>query len=267
MVPFALGSQTLGSVIRPASFCGVTGFKPSYGLLSLEGVLPLSRSLDHAGFFTRTAEEMAFLWEALRGERAEPRLERLTALKWPLEGKLEPAMEQGFEECLERLRAGGIALDWAAEPKSFEELPRAVLTVEAYEAARLHRERYAEHGEALGRKLAELFEAGLALSESEYVAAKNALATARQEYEAWSKEHPVTATPAALGAAPAGLESTGDPRANAPWTALGAPALTVPFGRDGEGLPLGLQLTAPAGRDGSVLGAGLVCERVLGRLR
>lgn len=266
MVPFALGSQTMGSVLRPASFCGVVGFKPSFGRLSLNGVLPFAPSLDHAGLFTRTVEDMAFLWRALPWRSARPGGEspRLAAPPWPPGGEVELVMAEAFEACLSKLEESGIAVERVALPDSFAAAPEATLTVLAFEAAQVHRERHSEHGNRIGAKLTELVERGLKVDEPTYRTAATAIHKAGEDFEAWCTQHPVTATPAALGPAPEGLESTGDPRGNAPWTSLGVPALALPFGETADGLPLGLQLSAARGEEGAVLRAGLDCERILG---
>ncbi len=268
MVPFALGSQTLGSVLRPASFCGVVGFKPTYGRLPTAGMLPFAPTLDHAGLFTRTAAEMALLWAAITG-RSEDRppkgapAARLAVPPWPIEGRLEPEMSEAFDACLERLRSAGLPIDEVPLPESFARLPAATDTIVRFEGARTHRERFLEFGACMGPKLAALVEAGLGLHQGTYQAAIQAVGRAKAEFAERTVQHAVWITPAALGPAPPGLESTGDPRANAPFTALGVPALCLPFGRTDKGLPLGLQLATAAGDDALLLAAGAALEPAL----
>ena len=265
MVPCALGSQTMGSVLRPASFCGVCGLKPTFGGLPTEGVMPFSPTLDHPGLFTRTVSDMVFLWQSLKGVSAasEPPT-RLGVPRWPIEASLEPEMERGFGQCLEKLREGGYSVRPISLPESFAKLPKTIQVVMRFEAARIHGEDLRTHGSEVGAKLAELLEDGLTIEESEYNSARGDLDQARAEFAALSQECPIWATPSAMGPAPQGLESTGDPRCNAPFTALGVPSVSLPFGKASNGLPLGLQLSAPAGGENLLLAAAQGCEDALG---
>jgi Asp-tRNA(Asn)/Glu-tRNA(Gln) amidotransferase A subunit family amidase len=265
MVPFALGSQTQGSVLRPASFCGIVGLKPTFGRLPRGGILPFAPSLDHPGFFTRTVEEMSFLWSALAGSSGETAAPvRLAFIPWPPDGGLEREMETALRLCCERLRSNGVFVELVDLPKSFAALPDATRTVMKFEAGRLHGDLFRKHGVAMGAKLARLLEEGLAIEERDCQAALQRIEVARADFARVSEEHPIWLTPAAPGPAPGGLASTGDPRCNLPFTAIGVPALALPFGRSEKGLPLGLQLAAPAGREDLLLAAGQACERVLG---
>jgi Asp-tRNA(Asn)/Glu-tRNA(Gln) amidotransferase A subunit family amidase len=168
--------------------------------------------------------------------------------------------------CRERLRARGAKVTEVVPPQSFIVLSQATRTVMKYEGARFHAERFREHGEKIGAALAALVKEGLSIAEEDYRRALRVLESCRREMAVLSSEHPVWLTPAALGPAPEGLASTGDPRCNLPFTALGVPALTLPFARSEKGLPLGLQLTAPAGREDLLLAAALACESVFGSL-
>ncbi len=201
MMPFALGTQTGGSVLRPASYCGVAGFKASYGLLPLEGVLPLAPSLDTLGFFTHTASDM------------------------------------------------------------LAQLADAGTTIMAYEAARVHRERFKEFGDRLG-PIADLTREGLAMPVDRYDAARRYAAECRKKVAELFKATPVILTPAAPGPAPRGLASTGDARLNRPWTTLGPPAINMPMPVGSE-LPLGLQLAAAHGEDARLLRAAVRVEELL----
>jgi Asp-tRNA(Asn)/Glu-tRNA(Gln) amidotransferase A subunit family amidase len=259
MVPFAIGTQTLGSVIRPASFCGVTGFKPSYGVLPVNGVLPCAPSLDTLGLFTHTAADMQALWDALQGAG------RPSAAAFSL-GVIEPLpdvdaeMASAFARTVERLRAGGATVRPIDLRDRLAAVAHAARVVLATEASREHGDRYKEHGDKL-EDLADLVREGLAIPPAQYDQARRTIAEARAAIEQMLTETPVVLTPAALGPAPRGFSSTGDPAMNAPWTAMGAPAITIPM--PGKGLPLGLQMTAPHGQDGLLLRTAVHVEQML----
>jgi Asp-tRNA(Asn)/Glu-tRNA(Gln) amidotransferase A subunit family amidase len=260
MVPFALGTQTRGSVLRPASFCGVVGFKPTYGLLPMEGVLEVSKSLDTVGLFTETASGMQDLWQRMgypAGARERVRLGVPVKVD-----EVAPEMGAAFRKVVPRLREGGFAIEAVELPAVFWELVQATVRIQTYEGARVHEARYREQGDRLGR-LAELVRDGLKMSQQEYVVAKETVARAKQEMGPVFARAPVILTPAATGPAPRGLASTGDPRMNAPWTALGTPTVAIPM--PVEGLPLGLQLTAEYGHDARLLAAAVAVETALRR--
>jgi Asp-tRNA(Asn)/Glu-tRNA(Gln) amidotransferase A subunit family amidase len=257
MVPFTLGTQTLGSVLRPASFCGVVGFKPSVGLLPLEGVLPFAPSLDTAGLFTQTADDMQLLWTRMghAGGSAKRSLS-IPSLMPPV----EPAMEVAFRRTMERLDPH-FSFNVIEMPQRFAELASAVKRISTYEGARTHESRWREHGDAIGRMLAQLVEGGLRIPADEYRMALTTVAEIKREMTSLFRQYPVLITPAAPGTAPAGLESTGDPIMNLPWTALGVPAISVPM--PALGLPLGLQLVSESGTDAALLALAVEIEALL----
>ena len=223
MTPFAIGTQTLGSVLRPASYCGVCGFKPTYGLLPFEGALPFAPSLDTAGFFATSAREMQWLWQRVVGQSASLPLHRRVAT-W----ELPPA-----------------------------DLVSAAYTVNRYEGSRTHEVRYREFGERLGVRLAELIRQGLDTPESDYRAALGVIARYREHI---FDEVDFILSPSATGPAPAGFDGTGDPSMNAPWTAIGAPAISIPrrvFP------PLGLQIAAAPGKDSELLAFAVEVEATM----
>jgi Asp-tRNA(Asn)/Glu-tRNA(Gln) amidotransferase A subunit family amidase len=266
MVPFTIGEQTRGSILRPASFCGVTGFKPTFDLLPMEGVLPFSRSLDTLGFFTHTPTDMCALWEALGHSLGD---ERELQLGVPALGApeplpdVDPAMAKVFGSALERLRVAGLAIRPLDIAATLDELADANLTVMIYEGARFHQRRYEQYGGRLGDHLAKLVREGLEMSVRRYDEARRSIEQGRRQFAKLFETTPVIVTPAAVGPAPAGLESTGDPRMNASWTGLGTPAISIPM-PVGDALPLGLQLTADGGQDGKLLRAAARLENLLG---
>ncbi len=232
MVPFTLGTQTLGSILRPASYCQVCGFKPTFGKLPMEGVLPFAPSLDTLGLFTETAEDMACLWTRSWGRASSASMPRFAAL----------------QDFFERSRA------WK---ERWDQLGSAARLVNDYEGARTHRGRWEQHGNAIGTRLAELVRRGLAIAGDDYAAAREHIDAMRAEMLRVFDDNPVILSAAATGPPPAGLASTGDPSANAAWTALGVPAICVPAG------PVGLQLTAAWNRDDDLVAWAAAYERTV----
>lgn len=267
MVPLAIGSQTQGSVLRPASFCGVVGFKPTFGALALDGVMPFAPTLDHAGLFTSTVDDMRLVWWALGHKPSDVLAPKITAIDWPPpsspHAEIDPVMPHAVEAALGELAQVGIEIERSPRPEFFDRLPSALRTVMYYEGAREHGEMFRRHGAAVGEKLAALLTEGLSIKQDSYQLALSVLDESREAFEVWVRDHPIIATPAAMGPAPRGLESTGDPRCNAPFTALGAPAVSIPMGRSADGLPLGLQLVAGLGRDSDLLAVARDVERVV----
>jgi Asp-tRNA(Asn)/Glu-tRNA(Gln) amidotransferase A subunit family amidase len=261
MVPFTVGEQTRGSMIRPASYCGVTGFKPTFDLLPMEGVLPFAKSLDTLGLYTHTPADMIALWKAL-GHSAGRAEQFVFGAPDPVP-ECEPEMADAFRRALSMLRDAGIrirAIDIAPTLTALEE---ANLVETLYEGARFHEARLKEFGDRLDESIAEVVRDGLKISADRYDETKRYLADSRIRFAEMFKSTPVVLTPAATGPAPLGLSTTGDPRMNAPWTALGTPAISVPM-PVGDRLPLGLQLTADLGQDGRVLQAALLVHNAFG---
>jgi Asp-tRNA(Asn)/Glu-tRNA(Gln) amidotransferase A subunit family amidase len=260
MVPFALGTQTRGSVLRPASYCGVTGFKASYGLLSLDGVLPFSQSLDTLGFFTHSPADMLALWEAI-GQPVGRDEEISFGAPAPLP-PVEPAMATAFADVIARLRAAGIAVRPLDLAPLLQRLDEASDTVMYYEGARFHEQRYNEYGDRMAH-MAELVRQGLAIPQSRFDEARGVIEAGRETIAEIYRTTPVILVPAATGPAPRGLAQTGDASMNAPWTALGTPAIAIPMVVT-NGLPLGLQLTAAPGEDARVIRAAIRISKLLG---
>jgi Asp-tRNA(Asn)/Glu-tRNA(Gln) amidotransferase A subunit family amidase len=260
MVPFALGTQTMGSVLRPASYCGVTGFKASYGVLSMEGVLPFSASLDTLGFFTHTPADMLVLWEAM-GRSGGVAEDFDLAAPDPMPS-VEPPMAAAFQNAVAALRRGGVSIRSIDIAGMLAELHQAALDVQFYEAARFHEQRLREHGDRL-EHLGELVRQGLAMPVERYDEGKRRIAAWKTRVAEMFMATPVILVPAATGPAPEGLALTGDARMNSPWTALGTPAITIPMPVGGA-LPLGLQLTAGHSQDARVIRTAVRVHRILG---
>ena len=268
MVPLALGTQTQGSVLRPASFCGIAGFKPTYGLVSMDGVLPFATSLDTLGFITATAADMLALWNALGFVgRVPSRFSVASATDPPPLGipdplpDVEPPMATAFQDAVSRLRAAGMTIQPVDLGDMLTRLNQASRIVMAYEAARFHEQRYKEYGSRLA-DMANLVQEGLQVESERYDEARAYIGDCQGRVSKVYEVTPVMLVPAATGPAPFSLASTGDPRMNAPWTALGTPAISIPM-EGFNGLPLGLQLTADRGDDARVLHTAVRVEAAL----
>src|SRR5438093_6651286 len=214
MVPFALGTQTRGSVLRPASYCGVTGFKASYGLLPMEGVLPLGKSLDTLGFFTHTPADMLALWESV-GQSTGRTEDFALGAPDPIP-EVEPEMAAGFRNALSRLKAAGVSIRSIDIAGMLVKLDEAATTLMFYEGARFHEQRYNQYSSRLD-DLADLVRDGLKISETKYDDARRYIAECKARVAELYKATPVILVPAATGPAPLGLASTGDARMNSPW--------------------------------------------------
>jgi Asp-tRNA(Asn)/Glu-tRNA(Gln) amidotransferase A subunit family amidase len=261
MIPVALGTQTSGSVLRPASYCGVTGFKATYGLLSLDGILPYARSFDTLGFFTHTPADMLLLWQAL-GHPTGSEEDFAIGVPNPIP-EIEPEMRIAFQNAVSTLRESGVSLRPIDISAMLTGLFDAHYTVSVYEAAQFHRKRFIEYGDRLGQ-MAVLVREGLQISEASYDEAARFISRSRAEVTEIYKRTPVILAPAATGPAPLSLAYTGDTQMNAPWTALGTPAISIPM-PVGDELPLGLQLTASLGEDARVLRTAARLHQILNR--
>jgi amidase len=246
MVPAALGTQTAASVIRPASFCGVIGWKPSYGAVSMTGVRPIAPSLDTLGLFVRELEDVPLLMSALGAPlippEGKPRLAFCRTPQWPL-----CQMPQLIEDAARSLGATEIDLP-------LDGLFDAQIAIMGAEAAQSMREDRA----LVSPRLRELLEAGARVTPEELRAARERADAGRREIEAVFSRFDALLTPAAVGEAP-GLDTTGDPAFSRIWTLLGNPAVSLPLAR--VGLPIGLQLIGPRGQDERLLAAATFVAR------
>ncbi len=255
MARFALGTQTAGSIIRPASYCGVVGFKPTFGVLPRDGVLPFAPSLDTMGFFTRNVADLAAIWSALRGEQAEE--PELLLRVPPRISAVEDEMQTAFESALARLRQAGFRIEPLELPVEWQAMVDAVRDIQAYEGARVLRSWWDMYGPQLGLKLADLIRYGLSMREARYEAALETLKNAAAGLEGAG----FIVTPAAPGPAPRGLSSTGAPTLNSPWTGTGRPAISIPM--PSPGLPLGLQIAGERGGDAALIALAARAESAL----
>ena len=241
MVPFALGTQTAASVIRPASFCGVIGWKPAYGAVSLEGVHPLAPSLDTLGFFVRELDDVPPVLRALTGIELAPsplRSPVFALCRTEAWDRADPSTRSAVEAVAARLAKNGAEIRELELSPALVDAQMAIMGAEAAVSLR----RYAEAD--LSQKLREFLETGRAVSPERLRAAHELAARERIELQRHLAQVDAILTPAASGEAPHGLSATGDPLFSRIWTLLGAPCCSLPVLQGPSGLPLGLQLIA-----------------------
>jgi Asp-tRNA(Asn)/Glu-tRNA(Gln) amidotransferase A subunit family amidase len=269
-VPLALGTQTNGSVIRPAAFCGVVGFKPTSGLLPYGGTLQFSETLDQVGTFTRTVACAALAAASLAEAESldadlpdlgrAPRLGALTQFPW---NRAEPEMARHFETTLDRLRAVGAVVETVALAEPFAEARAVHRAIMLHEAARLLKPHLDASRHLLSAALIEGLMEGQGVPLDAYRAAHAKRAALIERSRDLFEDFDAIVSPPAPGAAPARLDTTGDPSFCTLWTLLGAPAITLPSGLSPAGVPFGLQLARDAGGDAHLLRVAQWCERVL----
>jgi amidase len=258
MVPLAIGTQTGGSVIRPASFCGVVGFKPSFGMISREGVKPVAESLDTVGTFARSVEDTALLLAALTGRGAyatvnPARPARVALCRDSQWDEAQAPAVAALENTMKLLSAHGVQMSERRMPQWFDALFAAHHAIEYFELARNLQDEYRRHCDQLTEPLRMRVEKGLAMDPEAY---EDALASRRAAQDALAdffRDVDLLLVPAAPGEAPAGLGSTGKSVFNRVWTALGVPCITLPGHRGPQGLPVGVQFIAPARQDARLL--------------
>lgn len=267
LVPAALGSQTAGSVIRPASFCGVVGMKPTFGAVSMEGVSPFAPSLDTFGLFVNDVEALPLLLRAAGhpvgapGLRGPPRLALCRTEQWPL---AEPSTRVLVEAAAGALAAAGATVEERDLGPEFTGLADAQRTIMAAEGARTLREIRERHRPALSKVLLDFLAEGDAVAPEREEAARALAARCRAALPETFSRFDALLTASAVGEAPVGLESTGDPAFNRIWTLLGLPCVTLPAARGPAGMPVGIQLVGPAGGDANLVAAAAWAMAALG---
>ena len=265
MVPGAIGSQTVGSILRPAAFCGVVGLKGPHGLVPVDGVVPLAWSLDHVGPFARSVGDAALMLSVLADQVVEPatvQAPRL-AIGRQLFDRAGPELRRHLDAVVERLTAAGARVSELTLPPAFAEIHAAGQVILEVEAATYHAPTFARYASDYGPGMAEMIRRGLARSATEYVTANRARLAFREVMIPLLEAHDALLSPAAPGTAPAGLGWTGDASLCAPWSSAGVPSLSLPTGVDAAGLPLALQLVQAPGGLARLLGVAAWCEGVV----
>ncbi len=246
MCPVALGSQTGGSVIRPASFCGVVGYKPTYDLVSRNGVFPLAWSLDHIGWFTRTVEDSKIMLEALKTkEKIQNELsEGLTigVLRGYFEDESVDQVWEGFQSDINELSNYGYELSDVSLPPTFKLVHDAHRIVMSSETAAIHKNLLEKNKGNYRYNIRGFIKSGHLVDAVTYINALRLKKIFQEEIEKILKEVDYLVTPSAPTPAPYGLSSTGNMAFNAPWSFSGSPTITIPTGLTKNGLPLGLQI-------------------------
>jgi Asp-tRNA(Asn)/Glu-tRNA(Gln) amidotransferase A subunit family amidase len=268
MVPLAFGTQTAGSILRPASYCGVVGYKPSFGLVARAGVKPLADSLDTVGIMARDVADAAFFIGVLTDRRTlrditAPLPPRFGFCRTPVWDEAEPATVAALDRTRAALLAAGARVDDVAVPEEHRGLAAAHDTVMSYEMTRALADERIRHSAEISPRLAQLFDHGMTIGAETYDAAVAEAQSARSRLGDFFGQCAAIVIPAAPGEAPAGLAYTGNPVFNRIWTLLGTPCVTIPADKGKTGLPVGVQLVGRIGDDARLMECALFAERTL----
>ncbi len=268
LCPIALGTQTIGSIIRPASYCGVVGYKPSYDRVSKAGVIPLAPSLDHVGVFASEVTAVELVANLLCPDWHLIINEALPVLGIPTGPFLEQVSSDGWEhfsKSVSLLNDAGCIVKEVPAMADFNDIVNRHGLILAAEAAQVHASWYAEYGELYHAMTANLIREGREISVGDLAEALTGRQRLKRELTALMDENNIDlwVSPAATGAAPKGLENTGDPILNLPWTHSGLPSVSLPSGKNVDGLPLGLQIAGRWYEDERLLDWSIELESLL----
>jgi Asp-tRNA(Asn)/Glu-tRNA(Gln) amidotransferase A subunit family amidase len=271
MLPLAFGSQTGGSIIRPAAFCGVAGFKPSYKMLPTVGMKCFSWSLDTVGLFAASVVDVAFAAAAVSGRDLAidgplPAPPTIALLRTHLWDEASGPMQAAVERAAHAAERAGARIRQLELPPILREAMKAHRTIQDYEAFRALAYEYDHHRDRIGATLRKQLDQAAAIEVDAYDDARRVTRRARLAFADLIADGEVILTPSAPGAAPRGLTSTGQPTFNRLWTLMGTPCVNVPGLSDSEGMPLGVQIVARFGRDRFALAAAAFVEAALGAL-
>ena len=270
MLPIAFGTQTAGSVIRPAAFCGVAAFKPSYRLIPMVGVKDVAWHLDTAGLFGAGVADVAFaaaaiLQRELRVDSMAPAAPRIAFARTHLWPEASPAMQQAVETAAKIAAGAGAKVTELQLSPIIEDAYEAQFTIQDYENIRTLAFEYERHRDRIDPLLRTQLERASAISADEYDAARRLASRARQLLADAMADYDVILTPSAAGAAARGFTTTGDPMFNRLWTLMGAPCVNVTGLNDENGMPLGVQIVGRFGRDRAALEAALFVEQAIAK--
>lgn len=278
MCPAALGTQTGGSVVRPASFCGIVGVKPSYGRISRYGVIPVSWSLDHVGFMTRNVEDAAVLLGVLAGydardgsssilpvpsyDKAHGLIDtpKLGLVKGFFHDSASEEVREAMEDAANRLRGAGAKIDDTDLPDSFSAVHSAHRLIMIAEAAAYHEETFRKRAMDYRPNLRGMIASGLLVPAPSYIKAQRIRSQFSHEVADAFEGKDCLLMPSTTMPAPRGLGNTGDPAFNSPWSFSGLPAVTLPLSLSNDGLPMGIQLVGHPFDEERLLRVAKWCE-------
>lgn len=268
MIPAAIGTQTGGSIIRPASFCGVAGYKPSFRLVPVTGMKAFSWSLDTTGFFAASVADVALFAElvtgrSLRVERGESQSPKFGLYRTGVWNSADKDMRRAIETTADRAANAGAEIVEIDERQILTDAREIHSTIQNFEGALALSGEYRLHKDFLSAKLAETIEAGQQIPQEDYDRAHEIAREARKAANQLFSEVGVLLTPSAPGIAPKGLETTGEPTFNKLWTLTGNPCVGVPGLVNPAGLPLGAQIVGPFGRDNDTIQAAFWLESAI----
>lgn len=266
MVPLAIGSQTMGSVVRPAAYCGIFGFKPSFGVISRQGMMPVCEALDQVGFFARSIDDLQTGFQVLATPNSDstrsavtaqmPKLAWVQTSQWPA---IDAPMQNRLTEAMRALQQAGMTIEPVTLPPIFDEYWEIAQTQCAYGLYQNHGELLTAHPQYCSPALQSWLERGQEISSQVYQQACQQSQAYRAAIAALFTHYDAILTPATADSAPLGLTNTGSPRFCALWTICGVPAITLPIGKTLAGLPLASQLVGPWGQDQKLLQIAAHC--------
>jgi aspartyl-tRNA(Asn)/glutamyl-tRNA(Gln) amidotransferase subunit A len=264
----ALGTQTGGSLVRPATYCGVATCKPTFGKLSTEGIVPVSASLDHAGPMARNVGDLALLLDCLLGVAAPWPLRpwgppRLGLLEKTVLEEADETVRQVTQLALERLSHAGAEIQPLIVPPMFQDVMKMHRRIMAVEAAAYHRERFAHNRDQYGPMIASLLDEGLAIQAVDYVAAKAWHREFRRQAAGLLDGVDALVMPSTHTTAPASLATTGTPHFQAPWSLARLPVASLPCGVAADGMPAAVQLVGRMDEEAQLLRMAAWCEQAL----
>ncbi len=269
MIPLGFGTQTAGSIIRPASFCGAVGYKPSFGTIAISGTKALAESFDTIGGIARTVADVALFVGALAGRAGlvpkephpQPRIGFFRTAQW---GKAAPACQRVLETAAQTLSRAGATVSERAPFPPLDGITDVHLTHMNYEMARNLAWERTRHWDLLAPRSIETLSTAVQITAEKYDEVRRRTFEARARVGELFGEFDALLVPAAPGEAPARLDMTGDPLFNRTWTLLHLPCVTVPAGRGDAKLPIGVQLVGRLGDDARLLAVAEFAERALG---